>query len=45
MPYQESFLTIDGCKTRLMRGGAGEPLLFLHGARGAQAWLPIWETL
>ncbi|MET0276971.1 MAG: alpha/beta fold hydrolase [Pseudorhodoplanes sp.] len=45
MPYQESFLTIDGCKTRLMRGGEGEPLLFLHGARGASAWLPIWETL
>ena len=45
MPYQESFVTIAGCKTRLMRGGSGEPLLFLHGARGASAWLPFWETL
>jgi pimeloyl-ACP methyl ester carboxylesterase len=45
VPYQESFLTVAGCKTRLMRGGAGEPLLFLHGARGASAWLPVWETL
>ena len=45
MPYQESFVTVAGCKTRLMRGGSGEPLLFLHGARGASAWLPFWETL
>ncbi len=45
MPHQESFVTIAGCKTRLMRGGSGEPLLFLHGARGASAWLPFWETL
>lgn len=45
MPHQESFVTVAGCKTRLMRGGSGEPLLFLHGARGASAWLPFWETL
>jgi pimeloyl-ACP methyl ester carboxylesterase len=45
VPHQESFVTVAGCKTRLMRGGSGEPLLFLHGARGASAWLPFWETL
>lgn len=45
MPHQESFETIAGCKIRIMRGGSGEPLLFLHGARGASAWLPFMETL
>ena len=49
MPYRESFETVAGCKIRVMRGGSsvssGEPLLFLHGARGASAWLPFFETL
>lgn len=45
MPYQEHFETVAGCKIRIMRGGSGEKLLFLHGARGASAWLPFMETL
>lgn len=45
MPYQEHFETIAGCKIRIMRGGRGEKLLFLHGARGASSWLPFMETL
>ena len=45
MPYRESFETVAGCKIRIMRGGSGEPLLFLHGARGASAWLPFFETM
>lgn len=45
MAPRESFETVNGCKTRLMRAGSGEPLLFLHGARGASAWLPFMETL
>ena len=28
---------------RMMRGGAGAPLLFLHGASGAGAWLPFMQ--
>jgi pimeloyl-ACP methyl ester carboxylesterase len=28
-----------------MRGGKGAPLLFLHGARGASAWMPFMEQL
>ena len=45
MAYKESFETVNGCKTRIMRGGKGAPLLFLHGARGASAWLPFMEQL
>jgi pimeloyl-ACP methyl ester carboxylesterase len=42
---QESFETINGCRTRIMRSGAGAPLLYLHGARGASAWAPFMEKL
>jgi pimeloyl-ACP methyl ester carboxylesterase len=45
MAPKESFETINGCKIRLMRAGRGAPLLFLHGARGASAWLPFMEKL
>lgn len=45
MGYAETFATINGCKIRMMRGGAGSPLLFLHGARGAGAWLPFMDKL
>jgi pimeloyl-ACP methyl ester carboxylesterase len=45
MAHQDSFATFAGCKIRLMRGGQGAPLLFLHGARGASAWLPFMERL
>jgi pimeloyl-ACP methyl ester carboxylesterase len=40
-----STLTLRGCSIRLMRGGAGPPLLFLHGASGAGAWLPVMQAL
>jgi len=45
MTFKESFVEVDGCRTRLRRGGSGEPLLFLHGASGAPAILPFMETL
>ena len=45
MSFTESFVEVDGCKVRLRRGGAGEPLLFLHGASGAPAILPFMEKL
>ena len=45
MAWKESFETVNKCKTRLMRGGKGAPLLFLHGARGASAWLPFMDKL
>jgi len=37
-------VTVRDCRIRLMRGGAGEPLLYLHGASGA-SWLPFLQTL
>ena len=45
MAPRESFETVAGCKTRIMRAGSGTPLLFLHGAGGARAWLPFMEKL
>jgi pimeloyl-ACP methyl ester carboxylesterase len=45
MSGQESFETIAGCKIRLLRGGKGSPLLYLHGARGSGVWLPFMEKL
>ncbi len=45
MPGRETFETIAGCKTRIMRGGRGAPLLFLHGGGGASVWVPFMEKL
>jgi pimeloyl-ACP methyl ester carboxylesterase len=39
-----SFVTVNGCRIRLMRAGKGAPLVFLHGASGA-SWLPLLENL
>nr|WP_254701568.1 alpha/beta hydrolase [Neorhizobium galegae] len=45
MSFTESYETVTGTKIRLMRGGKGAPLLFLHGASGASRWLPFMEQL
>lgn len=45
MGHKESVETFNGCKIRWMRGGKGAPLLFLHGAAGASAWLPFMDQL
>jgi pimeloyl-ACP methyl ester carboxylesterase len=42
--YSASTLAVRGCRIRLMRGGAGDPLLYLHGASGA-SWLPFLDKL
>jgi pimeloyl-ACP methyl ester carboxylesterase len=45
MAGQESFETVAGCKIRMLRGGKGAPLLYLHGAGGGGIWLPFMEKL
>jgi pimeloyl-ACP methyl ester carboxylesterase len=42
--YSTSAVTVRGCRIRLMRGGSGDPLVYLHGASGA-SWLPFLQTL
>lgn len=42
---RRSIEQIAGCSVSVQRGGAGQPLLFLHGARGASRWLPFMEAL
>jgi len=38
-------ISVRGCNIGLMRGGAGRPLLILHGASGAGSWLPYMADL
>ncbi|HEV8108418.1 MAG TPA: alpha/beta hydrolase [Burkholderiales bacterium] len=45
MSFRQSFVEIEGCKINLRRGGAGAPLVFLHGASGAPAIQPFMEKL
>src|SRR5258707_4055744 len=40
-----STIAIRDCRIRLMRGGAGPPLLFLHGGGGGGNWLPCMARL
>ena len=40
-----STMSIRDCRIRLMRGGAGAPLLFLHGGGGMGIWLPSMARL
>src|SRR5437899_3717545 len=44
-PHTTSTLSIKDCNIRLMRGGAGQPLMILHGASGAGTWLPFMRSL
>jgi pimeloyl-ACP methyl ester carboxylesterase len=43
--YSTSVMTIRDCRIRVMRGGSGSPLLYLHGAGGAGIWLPFLSRL
>jgi len=41
----EHTIEVGGTRIRLLRGGKGPPLLFLHGASGQVGWLPFLERL
>src|ERR1700680_3300257 len=42
--FSTSVLAVRGCRIRLMRGGAGSPLVVLHGESGANV-LPFMQQL
>jgi len=44
-PPREDFITVAGCRTFVMRGGEGPPLLYLHGAGGGGIWSPFLQRL
>ncbi len=41
----ESTLTVRGTQVRLLTGGTGDPVLYLHGSGDLGAWLPAHERL
>jgi len=43
--FEAGTLEVSGCSVTLKRGGAGRPLLYLHGAGGAPAIQPFMEAL
>jgi len=45
MAFEESFVTVDGCRTRMRRAGTGPTVLYLHGANGAPAIQPFMQEL
>ncbi len=42
--FSTAKIAVGDCRIRLFRGGAGAPLVVLHGASGA-GWLPFMEKL
>lgn len=45
MSFEEFFITVDGCRTRMRRGGKGQTVLYLHGANGASMIQPFMTAL
>src|ERR1041384_7125944 len=49
MPHSTEMMTIDGAKTRVLRGGpegaGAQPLVFLHGAGGHSGGMAFLEEL
>lgn len=45
MPAQQKNHKVRGINVRMLTGGSGPTLLFLHGANGLPQWLPFFEQL
>ena len=45
MPGTETKHKVRDVNVRMLRGGSGPPLLFLHGANGLPVWLPVFDLL
>jgi 2-hydroxy-6-oxonona-2,4-dienedioate hydrolase len=45
MALQETVLNIRGTKIQMLRGGSGDPLLYLHSANGEMVELPFFTQL
>src|SRR2546430_17671741 len=43
--YTGTFVEVPAVRSQLRRGGAGEPLLILHGELGVPGWLRAYELL
>jgi len=43
--HETTEIEVRGCRVALRRGGAGQCMLYLHGAAGAGLWLPFMERL
>jgi pimeloyl-ACP methyl ester carboxylesterase len=43
--HTTSTIAVRGCNIVLMRGGAGRPLLILHGGGGTGGWMPYMADL
>lgn len=45
MPHTESMIVVRDTRIRVLRGGSGPPLIFLHGASGHVGSLPFLDQL
>ena len=43
--FTEEFVDVGGSQVHMLKGGSGEPLLLLHGARGNAGWLRYVQAL
>ena len=43
--FTEEFVDVGGTKVHMLKGGSGEPLLFLHGSGGPHGWLRYAQGL